>query len=194
MKFLFVTFQLHKAWLEQRRQGLNRSNYPLRSNETDARITYLRKLIKFKNTRQPMLSKNDVAFVPDFRQHAVATTTQPTSNHTTGLAETLSSDATSEAIPNYAASTESAAVITVPATTAKHLVPNEETLDKVAVEVTTTATTKTTEIPIATTTEAIMADELTVKSVFTSWSNWTTCSRSCGGGVKSQFRKCVKRT
>ncbi|EAA14143.3 AGAP010001-PA, partial [Anopheles gambiae str. PEST] len=25
------------------------------------------------------------------------------------------------------------------------------------------------------------------------WSNWTACSRSCGGGVKTQFRSCWKR-
>lgn len=42
--------------------------------------------------------------------------------------------------------------------------------------------------------EVIKAEDISVKSVFTSWSNWSLCSRSCGGGVKSQSRKCVKRT
>lgn len=42
--------------------------------------------------------------------------------------------------------------------------------------------------------EVIKAEDLSVKSVFTSWSNWSLCSRPCGGGVKSQSRKCVKRT
>lgn len=45
-----------------------------------------------------------------------------------------------------------------------------------------------------TTPEVIKAEDLTVKSVFTSWSTWSSCSRSCGGGVKSQSRRCVKRT
>lgn len=40
----------------------------------------------------------------------------------------------------------------------------------------------------------IKADDITIKSVFTSWSTWSSCSRSCGGGVKTQSRKCVKRT
>lgn len=42
--------------------------------------------------------------------------------------------------------------------------------------------------------EAVKAEDLSIKSVFTSWSGWSLCSRPCGGGVKSQSRKCVKRT
>ncbi|XP_053673801.1 thrombospondin type-1 domain-containing protein 4 [Anopheles nili] len=34
---------------------------------------------------------------------------------------------------------------------------------------------------------------VTVRNLFGSWSNWTTCSRSCGGGVKTQYRSCWKR-
>ncbi|XP_058839200.1 uncharacterized protein LOC131694736, partial [Topomyia yanbarensis] len=34
---------------------------------------------------------------------------------------------------------------------------------------------------------------VTVRNVFGPWSNWTACSRSCGGGVKSQQRKCWRR-
>ncbi|XP_055643965.1 A disintegrin and metalloproteinase with thrombospondin motifs 7 [Toxorhynchites rutilus septentrionalis] len=34
---------------------------------------------------------------------------------------------------------------------------------------------------------------ITVRNVFGPWSNWTACSRSCGGGVKSQQRKCWRR-
>uniref|UniRef100_A0A182SP90 Uncharacterized protein n=1 Tax=Anopheles maculatus TaxID=74869 RepID=A0A182SP90_9DIPT len=34
---------------------------------------------------------------------------------------------------------------------------------------------------------------VTVRNLFGPWSNWTACSRSCGGGVKTQVRSCWKR-
>ncbi|XP_061511351.1 thrombospondin type-1 domain-containing protein 4 [Anopheles gambiae] len=34
---------------------------------------------------------------------------------------------------------------------------------------------------------------VSVRNLFGPWSNWTACSRSCGGGVKTQFRSCWKR-
>uniref|UniRef100_A0A4Y0BGY2 Uncharacterized protein n=1 Tax=Anopheles funestus TaxID=62324 RepID=A0A4Y0BGY2_ANOFN len=34
---------------------------------------------------------------------------------------------------------------------------------------------------------------VTVRNLFGPWSNWTACSRSCGGGVKTQARSCWKR-
>lgn len=36
-------------------------------------------------------------------------------------------------------------------------------------------------------------DVITVRHLFGPWSNWTPCSRSCGGGVKMQYRACLKR-
>uniref|UniRef100_A0A182QG37 Uncharacterized protein n=1 Tax=Anopheles farauti TaxID=69004 RepID=A0A182QG37_9DIPT len=34
---------------------------------------------------------------------------------------------------------------------------------------------------------------VTVRNLFGPWSNWTSCSRTCGGGVKTQHRSCWKR-
>lgn len=184
--------QLHKAWLE-RRSGQNRyRNTPI-GNETEARITYLRKLIKFKNSGQPMLSENDVSYVPHFEvsnEEANLASAKPNllteqlqkSNLSTvaNLATTIK-----ESVPNYAASTEQAVAFTT--TLSKSL--EDETLKRDGIT-TLEATTLSTDIS----TESTRADEIIVKSVFTSWSNWTPCSRSCGGGVKSQIRKCIKRT
>ncbi|XP_055589921.1 GATA zinc finger domain-containing protein 14-like [Uranotaenia lowii] len=53
--------------------------------------------------------------------------------------------------------------------------------------------------PFATTEKTVEdADQLptgnvTIRNGFGPWSNWTACSRSCGGGVKSQNRKCWRR-
>lgn len=178
----FKILQLHKAWLE-RRSGLSRNrDFPVR-NETEARITYLRKLIKFKNAREPApLSENDVAFVPDFRTEdaTINVTTEVPQPATPPKTSTAEATTFTESAPNYAASTEAPITLT---TTHQ---PEDETLEKVGVS--------TLEPPTTTTTDAIRADEIVMKSVFTSWSNWTSCSRSCGGGVKSQIRKCVKRS
>uniref|UniRef100_A0A182MVA9 Uncharacterized protein n=1 Tax=Anopheles culicifacies TaxID=139723 RepID=A0A182MVA9_9DIPT len=38
-----------------------------------------------------------------------------------------------------------------------------------------------------------LSGNVTVRNLFGPWSNWTACSRSCGGGVKTQVRSCWKR-
>ncbi|XP_053663428.1 thrombospondin type-1 domain-containing protein 4 [Anopheles marshallii] len=40
---------------------------------------------------------------------------------------------------------------------------------------------------------AALSMNVTVRNLFGPWSNWTACSRSCGGGVKTQARSCWKR-
>ncbi|KFB40992.1 AGAP010001-PA-like protein [Anopheles sinensis] len=49
-------------------------------------------------------------------------------------------------------------------------------------------------LPSSPSTALQLADgNVTVRNVFGSWSNWTACSRTCGGGVKTQHRSCWKR-
>lgn len=78
---------------------------------------------------------------------------------------------------------------------------NNETTDD---ESSTSSSSGASDLTTFTTTEIIQArhydqerskvdGNVTIRNGFGPWSNWTACSRSCGGGVKSQQRKCWRR-
>ncbi|XP_052863931.1 thrombospondin type-1 domain-containing protein 4 [Anopheles cruzii] len=48
-------------------------------------------------------------------------------------------------------------------------------------------------LPTTDNTPAVRSSNVSVRHMFGPWSSWTPCSRSCGGGVKTQHRPCWKR-
>lgn len=58
---------------------------------------------------------------------------------------------------------------------------------------TTTTTTEVVPAKVDEQDKTRVDGNVTIRNGFGPWSNWTACSRSCGGGVKSQQRKCWRR-
>lgn len=75
----------------------------------------------------------------------------------------------------------------------KSLIAEEATLPTTIEDIPSTTTTTTTTTTTASTSTRRPKSKLRPFPRWANWGPWSECSRTCGGGVKHQIRKCIDR-
>ena len=181
-KFNFLSFQFHKEWMERR------SNNSSLTNEQKA--DYIRQLMsKLAENTNDLITTTEYENNDWEDDYFEPTTVESETNE---ISKFLIKNSTIPATPsanNNEENSISNSIIGLTSTTTAKPIRQRENESKNILNSVENAKSKFGNGKIGEENNG----NLTVRHVFGPWSEWTECSRSCGGGVKSQHRKCWRR-